>query len=311
MKRQVTRGYKGAKLWAAAVCLLAVIACAGCGTAKDPATHAQLVDREATSAYLAAREVLIRSSMADLSAGRGPMAAFVAHVRAECSDALRGTPLDHIRALARSRSDGQERVRLIRDAGFSSGIGHVLEAAQQTRQMPAVRRFTRTVDSIRWHNPVVTDLVRTFIEVELLRRDLSQRVNVCTAIKEWSSTGYRRPPILVPVEPSEALANRWSGDVAALGCGKFSPVTPRELLRALRPYQQPGGQPTTRDVEVMEQRLFFEEERARNGAILSLGQALGVSAARRKPSKYRLPINALKPLPEPAGCSGKPGLPPG
>jgi hypothetical protein len=283
--------------------LVVIIACAGCGAAKDPATHAQLVDRDATSAYLAAREAFIRSSTTDLSAGRGPMSAFIAHIRAQCPDALRATPLDHVRPIARSTLIGEKLVRAVENAGFLGGIEQILEADQQSRQMAAFQRFAKTVASIRWDNPVVTGLAQTFIKIELLRRHNIQLVNVCHAIKKWSRNDYRRPPILVPVEPSEILANRWSRDVAALGCGKFSPATPRELLRALRPHQQPGGQLTTRSIEIMEQHLFFEEERARSVARLSLGRALGLSTARRKPLNYRHPISALKTLREPPGCS--------
>lgn len=298
--------YMGIVRWLAAAGILTLVACAGCGAAGDPDVHGGLADR-ATSEYLDAREALIRSSMADLPAGRDRMAAFVAHVRAGCSGALTGTPLDHVEPLGRGKSVGRERAK-VEDARFVVEIERGLEGAQQTRQPATVQRFVKTTLSIRWNNPVVTDLVHTFIEIEEQRAGLASRVDVCGKIKEWASNGYRKPPVIVPVEPSGALAEKWTRDVAALGCGKFSPTTPREVLRALRPYQQAGGGPTTRHVEVMEMRLMLEEAQARTAAVRSLAKALGLAMTGPKHRKYRHPAIALKFPPEPPGCSGKPDV---
>lgn len=286
--------------------VLMVIACAGCssGASQDPARHAQIAELGPTGEYLRARDALIRSSMADLFAGRRPMAAFVAHVRAECPGALRGTPVDHIEPLPKGASVGQERAQF-QDARFAVEVERSLEAAQQQRLETAVQRFATTVVSIRWSNPLVAYLVKTFIEIELERRHMPQ-LDVCRAIRGWAASGYRKVPVLTPAEPRGAIGRRWERAVAALGCGKFSPADPREVLRALRPYQQPGGHPTTRDVEVMEIQLSLEESRARKGATRSLRQALGMSTIRSKRSKRRRPLTALNAPSEPIGCSGKP-----
>ncbi len=301
------RRYQRILPWVATTAgVLVVIACAGCasGASQDPATHAQIADRGATGEYLRAREALIRSSMADLSAGRRPMAAFEAHVRAECPSALRGTPVGHIAPLPKGASVGQERTQF-QDARLAVEVEQSLEAAQRQRLETAVQRFAKTVASIRWSNPLVAYLVKTFIEIELERRHMSQ-LDVCRAIRGWVASGYRKVPMLTPTEPRGAIGRRWERAVAALGCGKFSPADPREVLRALRPYQQPGGHPTTRDVEVMEIQLSLEESRARKGATRSLRQALGMSATPSKRSKRRRPLAALNAPPEPIGCSGKP-----
>ncbi len=306
----VTTGYGGEmsrckriRAWVAGAAVLMVIVCAGCSS-QEAATRTRASDYSAANAYLRAREALIRSSMADLPAGSRPMAVFETHVRAECPGALRGTPVDHIAPLPKGASVGQERAQF-EDARFAVEVGQSLEAAQQQRLETAVQRFATTVASIRWSNPLVAYLVKTFMEIELERRHMPQ-LDVCRAIREWVASGYRKVPVLTPAELRGAIGRRWERAVAALGCGKFSPADPREVLRALRPYQQPGGHPTTRDVEVMEIQLSLEESRARKGATRSLRQALGMSTIRSKRSKRRRPLTALNAPPEPIGCSGKP-----
>jgi hypothetical protein len=134
------------------------------------------------------------------------------------------------------------------------------------------------------------------------------QLDVCRAIREWATSGYRRLPAFTSAEPSGALGRRWIRDNAALGCGKFSPVTPTEVLRALRSSQQPGGRPSTRDVEVMEVQQASQELRAREGAARSLGQALGLAATLTESSRRRGGIPASHAPPEPQACRGKPEL---
>lgn len=300
-------GCKRLRAWVtgAAVLMMAII-CIGCsaGVSKDPATHAQIVDRSATSTYLRTREVLIRSSMADLPAGRGPMAGFVMHVRAECPDALRGTPVDDVTPLARNMA---RRRAQLRDARFVVEIEQSLEVAEQESQTAAARRFATTVASIRWSDPRIADLVNTFIQIELQRRQMPQP-DVCRAIREWAIGGYQNGPVLTPAEPRGALGRKWMLEMAALGCGKLSPAPPMQVLRALRPYQQPGGHPTTREVEVLEGHLALEELRARGDAARSLDQALGLLTTRHKRSKRQRSTTGLVPPPELPSCSDKPEL---
>jgi hypothetical protein len=302
------RNRRKVRAWATGVGMLVVIACAGCasGVTRDPATHTEMADRGATGEYLRAREALMRSSMADLPAGSRPMAAFVAHVRAECPGALRGTPIDQLAPLPKGGSVEQERAEF-EDARFAVKIDQRLEVAQQQRLEAAVRRFATTVASIRWDNPRIAELVNTFVEIELQRRHMPQ-LDVCRAIREWVASDYRKVPAPASAEPRGAIGRRWERAVAALGCGKFSPADPREVLRALRPYQQPSGHPTTRDVEVMEIQLSLEEARARKGATRSLRQALGMSTIRSKRSRRRRPLTALNAPPEPPACRGTPDL---
>jgi hypothetical protein len=185
------------------------------------------------------------------------------------------------------------------------GIERGLETAQHEPQAAAIQRFATTVAAIHWSDPRIADLVNTFIEIELQRRHMSQ-LDVCQEIREWVSSGYHKLLAPTSAELSGAIGRRWMLDNAALGCGKFSPATPREVLRALGPYQQPGGHPTTREIEIMEIHLGLEEARARGGATRSLSQALGLSTTLSKRSKRRRPITALNAPPEPMGCSGQP-----
>lgn len=292
----------------ATVGVLVAIACAGCssGASQDPPTRAQTIDYSATSAYLGAREALIRSAAADLPAGRGPMAALIGDVRAACPSTLRGTPLSQPVPPVQSMSPGQKQMRL-KYGKLTRRIEEALEAAQQRRLETAVKRFAATVASIRWTDPRITDLVNTFIQIELQRLRAPQP-DVCREIKKWVASGYRQLPAPLYVgEPGGAIGRKWTRDVAALGCGKFSPANPREVLRALRLYQRPGAQPATRQIEVMEIRLSFEESYARANAARSLARALGLPVS-WPISKRQHPITGLNGFHEPPGCTGKPDL---
>jgi hypothetical protein len=297
---------------AVALGVLLVIACSGCssGSSHDPPTRAQTIDYSATSAYLRARETLLRSSMADLPAGRGPMAAFVAHVGGECPGALRGTPLEN-QIVPRHPSVADE-LALFENGNLTTEIEQGLEGAQQVRQAAAVARFDATVASIRWSDPRITYLIKTFIEIEQQHRHMAQR-GVCRDIREWVASGYHKVSPSASDELPVAIERRWTRAVAALGCGKFSPATPTVVLRALQLYQQPGAHPTTRDIEVMEFQLSFEESDARGGAVRSLQQALGISPSVNKPLRRRkhprlsphvLALHAPPGIPQ--RCSGKP-----
>jgi hypothetical protein len=287
------------------VAVVAVISCTGCssGASQAAGAQAQSGDRLGTSQYLRAREVLIRSSAAALAAGSGTMATFVRRVTSQCPGALRGTPIAQLAPRVADANIAEERAAF-QKARFLMEIDQALEAAQQEPQATALHRFAMTVASIRWSNPRLTDLVHTFVQTELQRRRVP-RFDVCRAISAWVASGYRSVPVAASGHQSRAAERRWMFDSAALGCGQFSPATARNVLRALRTYQQPGG-PTTRAVEAMEIRLSAEEAQARKGAAGSLGRALGLSTADVEPSKRRPVPNAQSAPAEPPGCSGRP-----
>jgi hypothetical protein len=253
----------------------------------------------------------MRASMAGLPAGRGPMALLVEHVGAECPGALRGTPLDQTAPQLRE-STRAEILTTIHNDDLTTKIEQALDLAAQGPQAAAVKRFVTTAASIRWDNPRIAYLVKTFLEIELQRHRVTQ-LDVCRAIKEWVASGYQKVPPPVTREPQGDVGRRWMRAVAALGCQEFAAATPRVVLRALNPYQQPGARPTTRDVEVMEIQLSFEEAEARQGAARSLAQVLGLSRSlsksmrQDKHSKHSPHVLALNAPREPPDCSGRPG----
>jgi hypothetical protein len=214
--------------------------------------------------------------------------------------------------LAKYKSIDQERAGL-QGARLSTEVERGLEAAQRRPQEAAMQRFAKTVVAIRWSNPDITDLVDTFVQIELQRRQMPG-LDVCKEIREWAASGYRKLPAATSGELTGAIGRRWTLDSARVGCGKFSPATPTEVLRAVRAFQQPGRHPTTRDVELMETQLVLAELRAREGAARSLGQALGVSTTLSESSNRRSRKTAPQAFPEPQvfpepePCSGKPEL---
>ncbi len=253
--------------------LLIAIVYAGCSS-QNPATGAQSADYAATSAYLHAREQLIRSSVASLPAGRASMAAFVAHVKADCGGILSGVPVYLGSLLMRNMSVTEQQAALEK-ARFILELEGSVETAQREAQVSAVERFATLVTSLHWSDPRIATLVHPFIEIEMQRRHIFP-LDVCKKLREWASTGYRKVPALAPIDPRGALGRKWAHAVAALGCVK-SPTATLDVSAALRPYQRAGARPSTRSIELLEARLTLEELRSSLGAKRSLFHAVGLS----------------------------------
>jgi hypothetical protein len=302
----VRRLQKWRRLGVAAGLLMAV-ACAGCSSQK-PAAPAQAASYAATGAYLHAREQLVRSSIASLSAGRAPMAAFVAHVQADCDGVLHGAPGQVSSRPLREMSAAQQRVELEK-AIFIGELEQSVETVQREVQAVAAERFATSVDSLRWSDPRVTDMVHTYVAIEMQQRHMAP-LDVCKKLREWASTGYRKVPAPTrPFEPRGALGRKWVRAVAALGCGKFSPATPQKVLAALRRYQHAGAQPSTRSIELLEARFTLEEHRASLSAKRSLFNAIGLSPSGIRRSRHRHRRGSTETAPgELPTCTGEPEL---
>lgn len=287
-----------------AACLLMMGACAGCSS-QASTTGSQSADYAATSAYLHAREQLMRSSVASLPAGRAPMVAFVAHVQAGCGGILSGAPV-HLSSLPlREMSAAQQRVELEK-AVFIEALNQSVERVQQEAQAAAAERFATSVDSLRWSDPRVTDLVHTYVAIEMQRRHMAS-LDVCRKLREWASTGYRKvPPPTQPFEPHGALGRKWMRAAAVLGCGKFSPAVPEKVLAALRRYQRAGAQPSTRSIELLEARLILEEARTSLAAKRSLFHAIGLPPWRTRRPRHRARHGSSETRPGGLpGCTGE------
>lgn len=290
-----------------AASLLVAIACAGCSS-QGAAAPAQSANYAATNAYFHARERLIRSSIASLPAGRAPMAAFVAHVQADCGGILHGAPGRVSSRPLREMSAAQQRVELER-AIFITELEESVETVQREAQAVAAERFATLVDSLRWGDPRVTALVHTYVAIEMQQRHMAP-LDVCKKLREWVSTGYRKVPAPArPFEPRGALGRKWVRAVAALGCGMFAPAIPQEILRALRHYQPAGAQPSARSIELLEARFALEEHRASLDAKVSLFHALGLTpSGTRRSTHRRRPGSSEAFSRELPACTGEPDL---
>lgn len=291
----------------AATCLLVAVPCGGCASQK-PAAPAQIASYAATGAYLHAREQLIWSSIASLPAGRAPMAMFVAQVQADCGGVLHGIPGHVSSRPLREMSAAQQRVELEK-AIFIEELEQSVETVRQEAQAEAAERFATSVDSLRWRDPRVTDMVHTYVAIEMQQRHIAP-LDVCKKLGEWASTGYRKVPAPTrPFEPRGALGRKWVHAVAALGCGMFSPVIPQEILRALRSYQRAGAQPSARSIELLEARFALEEHRASLAAKVSLFHVLGLTPSGTRRSTHRRRRGSSEALPrELPACTGEPEL---
>jgi hypothetical protein len=267
----------------------------------------QSSDYAATSSYLHAREQFVRSSIASLSAGRVPMAAFVARVQANCGGLLRGAPVQLGSLMVQNMSVAEQRVALEK-ARFILELEQSIETAQREAQAAAAERFATSVASLRWSDSRITTLVHTYVEIEMQDRHMPP-LDVCKKLREWASTDYRTAPAPMPVELHGALGRKWVQAVAALGCGKFSPATPQKVSAALRRYQHAGAQPSTRSVELLEVHLTLEELRTSLSAKRSLFNAIGLSPSGIRRSRHRHRRGSSKTAPgELPACTGEPEL---
>jgi len=293
----------------AAAVLLIVVACAGCSSQRS-ATRAQAADYIATGAYLHAREQFVRSSISSLPAGRTPMAAFVAHVQADCGGILHGAPerLVAVGSLPFQKMSAVERRVELAKAFFIIELEQSVETAQRETQIAAADRFAASVVPLRWSDPRITTLVHTSVEIEMQRLHMPP-LDVCKKVREWASTGYRKVPAPVPVEPQGGLGRKWVHAVAELGCGEFPLATPLEVSAALRHHQRAGAQPSTRSVELLEARLLLGEMRASLDAKRSLFRVIGLPSARASRPRYsrRHGSSEIAPGELPA-CTGEPEL---
>jgi hypothetical protein len=293
---------RGTQITVAAVVVVMAI-CSGCvaaGSGKRM-TQSRQSDEAATVAYLHARDELLRESMAALPAGRAPMGRYVADVRAECGGILRHAPVPRRLVPVRGIKDLVARHLAFEQDAFLSQLieGEALERAQRMPQFGASQRFAARIATIRWSDPVVTDLVHGYSGIEdgVLR---SQPQNICTTAREWVKGGYGRPPKLAHHEFSQSVGKMWVRADRILKCG---PPIESSVLAALRPYQPPTAPVTTRLVEVMELRLLFAERSARVTAERGLVDALGLKM-HIYGSRHHVTLQNLKVLPAAPDCSG-------
>lgn len=204
-------------------------------------------------------------------------------------------------------SAAEQRVEFAK-AIFILELEGSVETVQREAQAAAAKRFTTAVASLRWNDPGVTNLVHTYVEIEMQHRHMAP-LDVCKKLREWASTDYRTVPAPMPAEPRGTLGRKWVRAVAALGCGMFSPATPQEVLRALRPYQHAGAQPSARSIERLELHLTLEELQASLNAKRSLFDAFGLSLSGTRRSRHQRRHGSAKAgIVEAPACTGKPDL---
>lgn len=290
--------------WAAAT----VMACAGCAAATTHHASARAVNGEATIAYLRAREAVLRSATADLSADQREAGEFVVRARTECGGLLRGqgsaVTMRHVPAGPITRWSAQQLALVERANYLATLLTEDLEAAQSRSHGAAVRRFAASVEALRWDDPQMTALAHTFARIELLRLN-APPPDICRPLKEWVASGYTKMPSLVPPQSEGTLGVEWRRDAAALGCGRYTEVTAKEMIRALTPFQRPGASPNIRRIALLELRASVAESGATRGAMQSLRGALGLPRGRVLRSKHRFPRSELEAPPAAGGCTVK------
>lgn len=270
-------------------CLISVMSCTGCATAKAqpkgmltkvPAA-ARAKDYAATGEYLHARTEALRATMAALPLNISSAEAVISRVRSECAGALSGTP-------AVAAVDGRVATRRVVIAGMldleinGSVLGRWAKITYSVPLTPsAAHVFAAKVASLRWADPGVTNLVRALVGVEEQLFAISP-INVCHVIHGWAESGYKTyPGESEPPRPSGAIGQAWHRALLAVGCQRRVYPTEATLLAVLHPYERPGNRLTTRQVEKTERSLWVAFETAERVRIEALWRVLGLPPLRK------------------------------
>lgn len=285
----------------AVVITVLMATCSGCASTdtSGKTTHSWNGDRAATVSYLHARDELLHVWMAELSAGEASMERYVAGVRAECRGILRHVPERNSQLPTRLRGLVPLHLTSEQAAFLDELTEEGLERVQRLSQVAAAQRFAARVATMRWSDPVVTDLVHGYARLEsYVLRSLPQ--NACVRAREWANGGYGKPPKPVYVKFPLSIRRMWDRADQTLKCGPFMG---NSVLAALRQYQTQTAPLTTRQIELMELRFSFAESSARVEALRGLYDALGlrghVYRRRHIPS-----LQELKRIPAAPSCSG-------
>jgi hypothetical protein len=233
------------------------------------------------------------------------MDALVAQVRAGCPGALRGTPETDVTGPLKAGSVAEERAQLAA-ARFFLVLEDALEAAQREPLAEATQQFATKIATIRWNDPRINNLVHTFADMER-QEGLGVQPDLCQEIHEWTSSGYQKLPVTANAEPHGAIGGRWMRDLAALGCGRFAPANPAEVLGALSLFQPADAHPGVQEIAASEASFRVDALHARSGAARSLGQALGIDIPSRRQASRRRQSRRSSPA-GPGGllrCTGK------
>lgn len=160
----------------------------------------------------------------------------------------------------------------------------------------AANTFAAKVASLHWSDPRITNLARALVDVEAQLFAVPS-IDVCQMIRDWVASGYKRyPGDQDLMRPHGPVGRAWYRALLAVGCrGQVSPTEPT-FLAVLRPYQGPRSEPTTRQIEKLETRLWAMFKTAERVQVEALWRVLGLPAPPRKRVDKK-PITA-PPLPD-------------
>lgn len=241
------------------------------------------MDYKATSEYLRTRVDEIRTTMAALPLDASSAEDVIAHVRSECPGALRGTPAV---AAAEGRLVGAKgQVPVVTAALMleidGSVVGRYIMAGGQPVTESAAHTFAARVASIHWADPRITDLARAFVGVEA-QLLAAPPLDVCRVIREWADSGYMTASgVEESLRPRGVIGQAWWRALRAVGCRRSEIPIEKTLLAVLRPYERPGSQMTTSQIEEMEAHLVAAVLRSASGRIEVLMHILGVPSPRK------------------------------
>ncbi len=144
---------------------------------------ARAQDAAATEAYIKANYALAHTAVAGLPSLRASLVSLVHQVRSECPGIAVGSP---------QNGDAEQ---------LSDEVIGALSVVAFRIEAPAILRFTRAVASLRWSDPRLTRMVRTYAAKLKGMADLAMP-DLCADVGMWARSGFQT------LSPSTAVFDR-------------------------------------------------------------------------------------------------------
>jgi hypothetical protein len=142
---------------------------------SPPAALARSGNAAATRVYIQANYTLVRVARANLAVGNAALKSLVLQLTSQCPMAAAESPQDH---------DSEQ---------LSNELVGALTVVAYRPDAAAMGAFASAVGGLRWSNPTLTRIVRTYA-AKVKGLAALATPDVCGDVKEWVASGYQTFP---------------------------------------------------------------------------------------------------------------------
>ena len=157
------------------ISLAATLGASCAGLVMGASASAAPADVAATHSYIKANYAFARASVARIHAAHAKIAVFEARLARECPNVGKGSP----------ENDASQPM--------SYEVAVALWSLAYGVDAGPIRSFARATGSLRWSNPRLTRLARSYAS-DLQKLATLQMPDLCADVTEWRESGYRTMP---------------------------------------------------------------------------------------------------------------------